>query len=487
MTNQNSRSVETVAELYLDNGNGSLIKRDQKSLSLEAEQTGQAGFTVKAERLGILQGEIRLAQSDPLKIDNVIAFSIMVEARPHVLIVAEKSDEAFVWEQALAPAELVKRGANQYDVKTVSPGKLLSYLKADSSGPANKPDVIYLMNVSRLSEKSWDALQTYVEQGGGLGVILGSSRIDVENYRNLGQADWLASLPSVHTRPATLKKIEVTRDDHPLFRYLKELNVLSLFSSAAVRRYWKTDLTDQAIVIANFNDEERSPAIVVRNDARGRVLTLSTAVDLRGAAQQQNWSDLARLDWIYAAFADQMTKFLQGGRDLRLNRTVGEPVVLTLPEKTNGKEGLLQLPGLRQDKISLPFRGTLLNITTSDNRPSVPNNSGMKTGMKKNRQIAADRVGNYKLLFPGEGIPSYGFSLQLADKETDLQPLSYAELDELFGVDRWQLSRTYEELERTVLLGRIGKEAYPILIALLVLFFLGEHLVANFFYGRQES
>ncbi len=82
---------------------------------------------------------------------------------------------------------------------------------------------------------------------------------------------------------------------------------------------------------------------------------------------------------------------------------------------------------------------------------------------------------------------SYGFSLQLRDKETDLQPLSYAELDELFGVDRWQLSRTYEELERTVLLGRIGKEAYPMLITLLILFFLGEHLAANFFYGRQES
>ena len=485
VTNQNLRSTESVAELYLDDGNGSLVKRDQTILTLEAEQTAQASFTIKANSLGILQGEIRLAQSDPLKIDNVIAFSLMVEPRAKVLIVAEKAEEAFAWEQALAPAELVKRGVNQYEVKIIQPSRLLAQLEQSSTSSQTKlPDVIYLMNVSRLSEKTWNSLQNYVEQGGGLGVILGSTRIDVENYRNLGQADWLAALPSVHTRPTTLKKIEVTRDDHPVFSYLKELNVLSLFSSTAVRRYWLTDLTDDAIPIANFNDKQRSPAIVVRNYVRGRVLSLSTGADLHGASEQQNWSYLARLDWIYAAFADQMTKYLQGGRDLRLNRTVGEPVVLSVPEEAVGKDALLQLPGLRQNKVSIPFQGTLLNITASNNseRSSSGNN-----GVKKNRQIAADRIGNYRLLFPAKAMNSYGFSLQLSDKETDLQPLSYAELDELFGVDRWQLSRTYEELERTVLLGRIGKEAYPILITLLILFFLGEHLAANFFYGRQES
>ncbi len=485
VTNQNLRTIETVAELYLDDGNGSLVKRDQTSLTLEAKQTGQASFSIKANSLGIIQGEIRLAQSDPLKIDNVIAFSLRVEPRPKVLIVAEKAEEAFVWEQALAPAGLVKRGVHQYEVKVVSPSKLLSQLKNNSSTSPTKPDVIYLMNVSRLTEKTWNALQEFVEQGGGLGVILGRGKnwIDVENYRDFDQTDWLAALPSVETRPVTLKKIEVTRDDHPVFSYLKELNVLSLFSSAAVRRFWKTDITDGAITIANFNDEERSPAIVVRNYGRGRVLSLSTAVDLRRAAEQQNWSDLARLDWIYAAWADQMTKYLQGGRNLRLNRTVGEPVVLSLPESRLDKQALLQLPGLRQNKITIPFQGTLLNITVSNNRLSDSNNNGVK----KNRQIAADRIGNYRLLFPGGAMNSYGFSLQLPDKETDLQPLSYAELDELFGENRWQLSRTYEELERTVLLGRIGKEAYPMLITLLILFFLGEHLAANFFYGRQES
>ncbi len=485
VTNQNTKPVQCVAELYLDDGNGSLVKRDQITLALEGEQTGQANFSIKANSLGVMQGEIRLAQSDPLKIDNVLAFSLRVEPRPKVLIVAENSAEAFVWEQALAPSELVKRGTHQYDVEIVSPHQLLSRLKPESSKNSAAPDVVYLLNVSRLSEKSWNALQNYVEQGGGLGVILGRGRnwIDVENYRQYAQADWLAALPSIDTRPVTLKKIEVTRDDHPVFSYLKELNVLSLFSSAAVRRYWKTDLTDGAIPIATFNDEEHSPAIVVRQYARGRLLNVSTAVDLRRAAEQQNWSDLARLDWIYTAWADQMTKFLQGGRQLRLNRTVGEPVVLNLPDHALGKEALLQLPGLRQNKISIPFQGTLLNITT----PQSSERNSSKSNVKKNRQIAADRVGNYRLLFPGETMEPHGFSLQLPDSETDLRPLSYAELDELFGVDRWQLSRTYEELERTVLLGRIGKEAYPVLITLLILFFLGEHLAANFFYGRQES
>lgn len=484
VTNQSLQSVQCVTELYLDDNNGSLVKRDQMTLPLEAEQSAQATFTITADTLGILQGEIRIAQSDPLKIDNIISFSLMVEPRPEVLIVAEKRDEAFVWGQALAPAELVKRGVHQYEVKVVTPARLLANLEARQASQTKFPDVIYLINVSRLSEKTWNALQKFVQAGGGLGVFLGDSRIDVDNYRNLGQADWLAALPAFPSRPKSLKEIEVVRSDHPVFSYLEKNNALSLYSSAKVRRFWKTDLTEGATVLANFSDEDRTAAVVTRNYARGRVLSLSTAVDLKGAMDQKNWSDLARLGWVYAAWADQMTKYLQGGRDQRLNRTVGESVVLTVSQEAHRKEALLQLPGLRQDKITIPFQGTLLKIIPSINQESE---NLEDRSVKKNRRIAADRVGNYRLLFPAGSIRPSGFSLQLSDKETALQPLSYAELDELFGTDRWQISRTYEELERSVLLGRIGKEAYPMLMILLIIIFLSEHLAANLFYGRQGN
>ena len=313
---------------------------------------------------------------------------------------------------------------------------------------------------------------------------MGNSRIDVANYRAHGQADWLAALPTVHTRPQSLKKIEVLREDHPVFSYLKKNNALSDYSLIAVRRFWKTEPLKGASVLANFSDKERSAAIVTRNYQRGRVFVLSTAVDLKGAADQKNWSDLARLDWIYLAWADQITKYLQGGRDYRLNRTVGESVVLKVSQQGDGKGALLQLPGLRQEKITLPFQGTLLKISSSVGQNSALLEDG---SIHKNRRVAADRVGSYRLLFPTESIQPFGFSLQLVDNETDLSPLSHAELDELFGVDRWQISRTYEELERSVILGRIGIEAYPMLIILLIIIFLGEHLAANLFYGRQDG
>ncbi|MBL4885998.1 MAG: hypothetical protein JKY95_15875, partial [Planctomycetaceae bacterium] len=485
VTNQSLQASECVAELYLGDSNGSAVKRDQVALTLEANQTGQASFTITTDTLGVLQGEIRIAQSDPLKIDNTAAFSLMVKPRPNVLIVAEKRNEAFVWEQALAPSQLVKRGVHQYTVKVITPSRLRAELElGQTNSQTKRPDVVYLMNVSRLSEKSWNSLQNYVQSGGGLGVFLGSTRIEVDNYRNLGQADWLAALPSVHVRPPSLKKIEVVQGDHPVFSYLEKLDVLGLYSSAAVRRYWKTELPEGASALANFSDDDRSAAVVARNYGRGRVLSVSTGVDLSGASEQRNWSDLARLDWIYAAWADQVTKYLQGGRNLRLNRTVGSPVVLTVSEEAQGKEALLQLPGLRQEKITIPFQGTLLKISSSGDPTSalVENRKA-----KRNRRVAADRVGSYRILFPAGSINPFGFSLQLADQETDLQPLSYAELDELFGVDRWQLSRTYEELERSVILGRIGTEAYPVLIILLIIIFLGEHLAANLFYGRQDG
>ncbi len=482
VNNQSPQAAEMNVELFLEDHGGTPLKRDQQVLSIPAGESRQVSFTFPVELPGVLQGEFRLTSTDPLSSDNALPFTLQVERRPLVWLVAETAEEAFVWQQALAPAELIERGVHQYEVIVIRPQRLNALLEQAGGTDARVPDAIYILNLARLSPAAWSALREYVSAGGGLGTILGHSRVEALNYREQGQADWLPGLPTVHTRANPLVGLDVVRPDHPAFDYLKRLDALTLFSSAGVRRFWKVEPGPEGDVLARFTDPEQSPALVAGRFGRGRVLVLSTAVDLQGAATQNNWSDLARLGWIYTAWADQMTKYLRGAESLRLNRPAGETMLLQIPAANGVRDALLQLPDLRQGKVSLPYRGPYLGLTTE-----TGDSAGRTPASTSGENLGAGDTGHYRLLFPGTPRPSQGFSIHLPDEETSLVQLSDADLDTLFGTDRWQLARSYDELERTVLLGRIGQEAYPLLVSLLLLFFVGEHLVANLFYGRVEK
>ena len=156
---------------------------------------------------------------------------------------------------------------------------------------------------------------------------------------------------------------------------------------------------------------------------------------------------------------------------------------IEVPAEVSREKALLRMPGLRQSQIEIPLRSDRLVVSSARNEVDSQNQ------MDNTRQedISIETAGNYRLLFPSNAISDYGFSLQLNDNETNMSRLTFGELDELFGENRWQLSRSFEELERSVLLGRIGIEAYPLLMTLLIIFFLSEHLVANLFYRTEGT
>ncbi|MBV11928.1 BatA domain-containing protein [Rubinisphaera sp.] len=480
VVNQSPDETNCLVELLLDDGSGTLIKRDQKMVTVPPDQTSQIAMTFVAEKNGAFQGELKLATSDPLSADDTLPFSVFVQPRETIWIVSEKPEEAFVWQQALAPNGLVERNAHQYEVKMYSPQQVASQLDQANIAP---PDVIYLLNVELLSSTAWDRLRNYVRTGGGLGIILGSTRIDSLNYTEYAQLEWIPGKPTVHSRANPPATLEIVRPDHPVFSYLDQLDALSLFSTAGIRRYFKMEPSVESSVLARFSDSERNPAVIVRSFGQGQTLMIATAVDLADASRQKNWSDLAQLRWIFAAWADQTTRFLAGGQKSPLNRTVGSPMFIEVPAEASREKALLRMPGLRQNQIEIPFRSDRLVISSARNEADSQNQ------MDNTRQedISIGTAGNYRLLFPSNAISDYGFSLQLNDNETNMSRLTFGELDELFGENRWQLSRSFEELERSVLLGRIGIEAYPLLMTLLIIFFLSEHLVANLFYRTEGT
>ncbi len=80
-----------------------------------------------------------------------------------------------------------------------------------------------------------------------------------------------------------------------------------------------------------------------------------------------------------------------------------------------------------------------------------------------------------------------GFSINYEPRESDLTRIPESELDERLGKDRYRIVRSIEELDRTVRTGRIGVEALPEFFTLLVLFFVGELALSNFFYREEQQ
>jgi len=71
--------------------------------------------------------------------------------------------------------------------------------------------------------------------------------------------------------------------------------------------------------------------------------------------------------------------------------------------------------------------------------------------------------------------------------ESDFSRLQEAQLDEMFGKDRYQVARDIEELKSDVNLADLGKEIFSVLMVLVIAAFCGELLVANRFYESEQD
>ena len=75
-----------------------------------------------------------------------------------------------------------------------------------------------------------------------------------------------------------------------------------------------------------------------------------------------------------------------------------------------------------------------------------------------------------------------GFSVNLSPAETDLTRMSTDELEQIFGETDFQLARSREEIQERVSSVRVGRELYPWIISLMVIFLGCELVMANRFY-----
>lgn len=440
-------------ELYLDNEEGEPVKRSSQDVLFASNEPMlvPVAFEVPSAPGKPIQGELRLASNDAMTFDNVRYFTIEQKPVPEVLIVSDDISDnsaAVVWRDFLAP-----EGVDQfYRCTMTTPDDFVrSRIK--------NYDNICLINVLSPNGKFWEKLQGYVAQGGGLFVVLGSPQLDQVAYNN---EDALQVMPVELNGHVTMKPEETIdftpAENHPMLEpVFTKYGDLGDLGSAIVDRCWSVKPTSNSGVVARFTSPLEYPALVERIVGRGRVMLLTTAIDFG------NWSELARADWMIV-LADQLMQYTAGGTQVPLNYTSNEGIVLPLGAEAKFKETLLRLPDLTQIREKVDPDRKLVLI----NNP--------------------EELGHYELLAVTTPVKQVrAFSLNVSNRESDLEKLSTEELDALFGEERYQVASSTEELTRQIGLGRVGQEMFPLIMVLLLILFWGEHLVANRFYEQEQE
>ena len=96
---------------------------------------------------------------------------------------------------------------------------------------------------------------------------------------------------------------------------------------------------------------------------------------------------------------------------------------------------------------------------------------------------ATEQPGNYRIQAGGQasGVDR-GFSVNLAPEQTQLDRLDDKQVQDLFRPFTPKVAHSRDQIDRSVSVGRVGRELFPPLILVVALVLAAECLVANRFY-----
>jgi uncharacterized membrane protein len=434
--------------------------RAQASEKAQSDASQAVRFQLDGLDEGTHQGVVRIAGEDSLPADDVRYFTVEVRPPWKILVAAPKPVQrhAVFLTEALAPATFRKTGQARFECETVSFDDLQSKSLDDYAA-------VCLLDPPALSDQLWQSLAAYVDRGGGVAIWLGrNAQPKAHTVADFNTEAAAKIMPGKlaqqwHRQDAFLAPQDY---QHPLLAKFRQLASGIPWDAFTVFSHWQlSDLADGVSTIVRYSNGQ--PALVERTVGKGRVLVLTTPI-----SDEANDPDLWNLlavgsePWPFVMLSNEMLLYLVGSGEERLNCMAGETVTLRLPEDERQLIFSLHTPDGEDYPQSIDQRTGNLTITT--------------TGTP----------GNYQLRSGGtRGGVRRGFSINVPAAVTNLARLERDEFETLLGKDRFRLSRSKDEIDRNVNLGRAGQELYPLLIILVALVLGLEHLLANKFYRRD--
>ncbi len=176
-------------------------------------------------------------------------------------------------------------------------------------------------------------------------------------------------------------------------------------------------------------------------------------------AYQNPWNLLPVSEgWPFMILSNQTMTYLVGGGEQHGNYLAGQTAIVPLGAASQRRDYLLFTPG----NLSFPLAADLKRHEVA--------------------VTATEQVGNYRLQAGGSEGVDFGFSVNYAPDQTQLDRLNDQELAGLFGPLKYRLCRTRAQIDRDISVGRVGRELYPALILVIALVLGLEMLVADRFY-----
>ncbi|MEQ8788494.1 MAG: BatA domain-containing protein [Pirellulaceae bacterium] len=432
-------------------------RRAQKILRVEPDAPTTVRFRIAAPEEGVHQGQLRMTGGDDgLAFDDTRYFTVEVESAWPVLVVSPAGVAPTNLVEAIAPRAYVLGGVQRYQCTEIAQNDL---------GNSRLDDyrAVCLLDPEPMTPDAWKRLADYVEGGGGLAIFLGHNARDAESFNSTAAQQLLPGrLTRQFRSPVGDLYLSPRSLEHPVLAEFRPIASRVPWNEFPVYLHWQIEPRESARTVLTYANNE--PAILESTLGAGRVLTMTTPItEPARPAGRSAWNELTLGDaWPYFVLVNEMTDYLVGTGEARLNYLVGETAVLPNQFGRDPQRYQLWPPGRDLQPLAavegrIIFRG----LTTP--------------GAYRLKGVTVD------------GPVVRGFSANTSRVASDLRRADAERLDAVLGKDRYELARDVKEIDLSTRQGRQGWEFYPFLLVLLVLVLGLEQLLANRFYRKQEE
>lgn len=453
---------QRAVEVYLVSESGEEEKRAQEIVEVAAGDSHGIEFPLGPLDTGTHQGFVRLVGADGLADDDRRWFTIDVKPPWKVLIAAAPpvAVRTLFLAKALAPDAWRQTGRARFECDVLQFSQLPQRSLEDYS-------LVCLLDPGPLGDDVWRQVNRYAESGGGVGIFLGAATRP-EALKSAAAQQLLPGLVGAAPTydPDGELHLTISNDQHPMMAKFRPLQGSVPWEAFPVYRYWPVhDLAKGTATLASYSNNK--PAILERTVGKGHVVTMTTPISVGPETSEDNrWNDLPTglENWPYLVLVDQLCSYLAGSTEGQLNYLAGETAVLRLSADDRYATYLLTTP-----------RGDTYRQSADPKQRSIAVTS-------------TEWVGNYQVTAGGDqGGLNRGFSVNLPLKASELARTDEEGLKQVFGDTEFLLARNRDEIDRHISTGRVGRELFPLLMALVAVVLGAEHVLANRFYRGDQK
>ena len=436
-------------------------RRARQQGTVGVNGSSQVQFQLQGLELGVHQGSLQLVGDDGLAIDDTRYFTIHVRRPWQILVVAPEGVPAKFLVEAISPFSLRQADQSQFVCTIIRQAQAGTEVLSQSR--LQDYAAICLLDPLPLAEVDWKKLVDFANLGGGVGVMLGHNATASDGFDSALAQQLLGGRIVRQWRPANSSFLDPADDTHPVMLEFREVSSSVPWQDFLVYRYWQMELSAGAQDVIRFANSDH-PALVDQQLGKGRVMTMTTPIsEPYQIAGRQPWNDLVSGEnaWPYFILINQVMRQLVSSGESRLNYLAGETAQLVNDAKRDTEKYQLFAP-----------EGAPQPITAVDGQLTVR---------------FTEQVGPYRLKGDRDGPIVRGFAVNGHPHVSQLGRVTIEQLDQILGVDRYELARGRNEIEFGVRKKRLGQEFFPLLIALVAIVLALEHVLANRFYGRKAE